>query len=426
MATIPLGMQAYKRAYAGMPEIKLVNRFMETAPTNLKEKVALLARAGTSEVDTFSPDTAAGVNRANFTQEGLFDDALFVVEGGNLWRKDVDGTKTHISGFVQGTGTTSEAWMKGIGYEYMFIADGRNLQYYDGGSHAVGTLTSTNLAVTNQVIQIDGIYYGWNAAVDTSAPDGTASHPFLAAPGTDPITAMANMLNYAGTPGVDFSTAITGPAPNVTANTSSDGPPPTQLIVTSNSVYAAGNAITTAVASGADLSWSGTTLAGGDVHQLVFVPMPNGYGALCVSQVSSYVLVGVSQSQEFFWLNPGETTIDPLDFASKESAPDNIVSMQEVGDQVIIVGQGSTENWYASGDLTAPFVPQEGRVFRRGVIPGTDAVVKDTLVVVGNDYVVYAIGYGFGDTSQWGVHRISTHGIEERIRIQIRSEQGLS
>ena len=118
-------------------------------------------------------------------------------------------------------------------------------------------------------------------------------------------------------------------------------------------------------------------------------------------------------------------TIDPTNFFSKESNPGTIVDMHTVGDQVLIAGEGSTENWYATGNFDLPFAPQEGRVYRRGVIEGTTVVVGDSLILVGDDGVVYEIGYQAGQASAWGVHRISTNGIEERIRTQMRRLQGL-
>jgi len=153
--------------------------------------------------------------------------------------------------------------------------------------------------------------------------------------------------------------------------------------------------------------------------------MPDGLGAKALATVSSFVMVSVANSQKFFWIQPGETTIDALDFAEKESNPDNIVDMLTVGDQVLVMGQGSTETWYATGVSDAPFQPVEGRVYARGCVEGTAVVVGDTVMLVGDDGVVYQFGYTWGEkNTQGGVNRISNHGIEERIRVQLRREQG--
>lgn len=425
MVTIPLGVQAYKRKFAGEPEVKLVNRFLETNPTNLREKSALLTRAGSNPLTKFDGGGPLAANRNQFNLPGLFNGDLFGVAGPNLYRYASDGTLTHIEGLINGSGFVTYGWMKGIGYEYLFIADGLLLQYYDGGTQATGVLTSSNTAVTNQIIQIGGVYYGWNAAVDTNAPNGTAAHPWLANPGTDPIQAMANLINFDGVRGVDFSTALGGPNPAYSASANDSVPPATQLTITATSEYTDGNSISTTVVSGADLSWGHATLTGGGVHVLHGVEMPDGDAALALASLDGYVLVSVGNSQKFWWLEPGTTVINGLDFAEKESNPDNIVDMVTIGDQLLICGAASVESWYATGNSEAPWAPYEGRVYRRGVIEGTPTAVKDALILVGDDGVVYSIGYTYGDTSRYGVNRISTHAIEERIRTQLRREQGL-
>lgn len=422
MVTLPLGVGAYERLYAGEPVIRLENRFMETDPTNLREHITLLSRPGTNQL-VRAPATVNGLNRGNFSKIGLFDGDLFITEGTNFYRYNTAGLLTPITGIVNGTGFPVIAWMKGIGYEYLFISDGLLLQFYNGGTHATGTLTLSG-SITNQVIQINGVYYSWNASVDTNAPDGSSAHPWLANPGADPILAMANLINFNGVRGVDFSTNLGGPNPLYSAATTG-GPPATALVITATSPYTDANSYATTVLSGTGIAWSHATLTGGGTHALQGVPVPDGVGIRSLTALSGFVLASVAASQKFFWIEPGATTIDPLNFAEKESNPDNISDMVTVGDNAIICGEGSTENWYATGDFNAPFLPVEGRVYKRGFIAGTPTVVKDSMIGVGDDGVVYSIGYGYGDTSQYGVHRISNHGIEERIRVQLRREQGI-
>lgn len=419
MTNVPLGMQAYERNYAGEPEVRLENRFMEKNPTNQREGVGLLTRPGSDLLAVFNSDGLGG-NRANFTLKGLFNNDLFVCEGPNLYRYSLDGTKIHILGLLNPGGTITHGWMKGIGYEYLFIADGLLLQFYAGGTHASGTLTGT---AGTSVIRIGDTYYSWNAAVDTNAPNGSAAHPWLANPGSDPLLAMAKLLNFDGVRGVDFSTNLAGPNPQVTAAVTG-GPPATALVVTAITDRSTGNGIVTTVVSGA-VMWGSGTLTGGGTHVLQGVEVPDGQGVRSLTSLSGYVLASIALSQKFYWINPGEVVIDPLNFAEKEANPDNIVDMVTIGDQAIICGEGSTENWYASGDFNAPFLPVEGRVYRRGIQAGTAVAVKDSLFLVGDDGIVYSIGYAFGGTSNYGVHRISTHAIEERIRVQLRREQGL-
>lgn len=423
MVSIPLGHQAYKRAYAGSPEIRLENRYLEKSPTNLIEQVSLIPRAGTPFLASFDSGGLVGGDRSQFSKVGLFDGDLFVAMGPNLYRYATDGTKTHIVGLLNGIGPIAFAWMKGIGYEYLFIADGLLLQVYNGGSHATNTLTTANPAAYGQVIEINGIYYGWNAAVDTNAPDGSAAHPWLANPGTDPLLAMSKLINFDGVRGVDFSTALGGPNPQYSA-APQGGPPATSMKVSATTSTTFGNSYTASVYSGTGVSWAGANFTGGAIHVLQGVEMPDGDAAKSLAGVSGFVLVSVGFSQKFYYILPGEIVIDPLNYAEKESNPDNINDMLTIGDQVMIVGAGSTENWYASGDFNAPLLPVEGRVYRRGCVDGTTVAIKDSVLLVGDDLAVYAIGQG-GESGRVGVHKISTNAIDERIRVQIRREQGL-
>lgn len=433
MVTVPLGVMAYKRTYAGEPEIKLINRWLEKNPANLREKIALISRPGETSLGQFS----TGRNRGAASFEGLFNSDLFIVFGTTLYRVAV-GTAavTPITGVVQDNGFVYFTWMKGAGYEYLFISDGSTLQYYN--THALGTLTTagtgtdiTDVAGGGIIIKINTTHYAWSANVDTGTPDGTSSKPYRALLGTASVTvtqdedSLANMvklLNFTGTPGIDFSSGVDGPSTDVSASSTA-----TTLNVVALIDLSAGNLIATVVDSGSGASWGAATLTGGGGQVLQTSPMPSaGEVPTSITQLAGDVLVTVGGTQHFRWLEPGSLVFDPLNFASKESNPDPINSMTTIGDQVIICGAGSTENWYATGDFGAPFAPVEGRVYNRGALAGTECKVNDSLILVGNDGKVYAIGYSSGDTSQYGVHRISTNAIEERIRVQMRLLQGLA
>lgn len=407
-------MGAYKRDYAGAPEIKLVNRFIESMPSNLREQMSLLARPGTNLLTSAAADTSAGLIRRLYTKIGLFNNDLFIVSGGNFYRYTASGGELiPITGFI-GSGIPKLTWDSGIGYQHLFIADGTLLQYYAGGSHATGTLTGSYSS--SQVLDIGGTYYGYNAAVDTNSPDGSAAHPWLCNPGTDPITAMANMLNYIGTPGADFSTNLRGANTEVTA-VANGGPPASSLTLTAITDLAAGNLITTTI-SGSGMSWGAATLAGGGVHSLFGVYVPTGEPINAVCSLDHYVMASVGGSNKMFFIQPGDVTIDTLNFFSKESNPDPIYDLLTFGDTFLACGPGSIENWYATGDLNAPFAPIEGRTTARGIIDGSLVLVQDTPVLLGSDGVVY--------TYTQGLTRVSTHGIEERIREQLRSAAGIT
>lgn len=436
MTAVPLGKGAYERLYAGAPIIELLNRWLEQNPANLREGTSVLARPGTTQIEgplnqgTF---TGLGAMRGNYTLSGLFNDSLFVVCGSNLYKIGLDMSVTHILGTISGTGYPEVAWQAGAGYQRLWISDGLLLQYYQGQSSASGTLTQTGTIVNGtDKFQVGGVFYVWGTTFN-ALDAGTSAHPFVVNPtsvslGLAPLDQLVLAITDTGTPGTDYSSTIAGPHSLVTAANNSGVSPATSLKLSALLAGVGGNAITFTVTSGAALTATGSgTLANGGIEALQGCTMPGGVAAGSVTQVSSYVLVSQPLSQKFYWVNPGETSIDPLNFASKESSPDPISTMRSVGDQVLIMGDKSTENWYATGNLSAPFAPIQGRVYARGVLSGTPVVVDDGVILVGDDGRVYSIGFQQGDSTDtsWGVNRISNNGIEERVRYQVRRQQGL-
>ena len=420
MTEVPLGRGAYKRLYTGSPEVKLVNRWLEANPANLREGVAVIARPGTTNVEQFSPGGFSGFGsmRGNYTLSGLFDDSLFCVCGDTLYRLRLDGQIDTITGVISGTGYPEVTWQRGLDYQRLWISDGVLLQYYEGGTFATGNVTKIG-AIVNGVdkVGIAGVYYTWGTVFSPSDA-GTLANPFVVAPLTDPMNQLAKAINASGTPGVDYSNTLGGQ--NVDVKAIPDGLGPT-VVVTLQCRFrgTSGNTVPLVIAGGTGLSISGPTLTGGGVHALQGCPVPDGKTPSSITQIDSYVLVGITKSQQFYWVNPGETTIDPLNFASKESSPDPITQMRTVGDQVLIMGEKSTENWYATGNTAAPFAPIEGRAYARGSLNGSAVVIDDNVFLAGDDGKVYQVG-------MQGITVVSNNGIEERIRRQVRRERGLT
>lgn len=435
MTSVPLGKGAYERKYAGSPVVELLNRWLEANPANIREGTSVLARPGTTNLLGLDPGDFVGFGpmRGNYALSGLFDDSLFVVCGTNLYRIHQDMTVTLITGVLNGDGQPEVAWQKGAGYERLWVSDGLLLQFYAGTSAASGKLTKTGTIVNGtDKFEVEGVFYTWGTSFSGSDA-GTSANPFVVNPTNidsilDPMNQLVLAIMDAGTAGTDYSGTIAGPNSFVSAT--SDGLNPAVVVtLTALSVGTSGNAITFTVTGGTALTAAGTGhLANGGIDALQGCTVPDGAPPLSLSQVSSYVLVSIADTQKFYWVNPGEIVIDPLNFASKESSPDPIESMRAVGDQLLIMGQKSTENWYATGNLAAPFAPIEGRVYARGVVNGTAVVVDDGVMLVGDDGRVYSIGFQSGDATDtsWGVTRISNNGVEERVRYQIRREAGLT
>ena len=409
MAQVPLGLQAYDRTFGDEPEIEVLNRFFEKNPTNLVEKFSLLSRPGT----THFLSVGSGKVRKMATQPGVFEDDLFIVVGQELWRYD-RSTLTQIQGAVLGAGQPSITIVAGPGYEHLFIADSLTLQYYDGEDAATNTLTTGGTILATETVNVNTVWYEWTAGdVDAGAPDGSESDPWLVDLGADAEESLLNLslaINATGTPGTTYSTAITVAhanveAPLVTATT---------LFVRALTRGTIGNAYV-ATETGADLVWAGATFAGGGAHTLHGVTTPDDVGVLSLTNLASFVIASITDSQRFYWIQPGALIIDALDFATAESEPDQIVDMLRVGDAVYMFGQSSTEVWYATGAQDAPFLRQQGLAFSQGAREGTPVQIRTQVVTIAEDGKVYQVA--------GGPKRLSQNGIEERIRLAYRAEE---
>jgi hypothetical protein len=420
VTNVPLGRGAYRRNYTGAPEVQLLNRWVEANPANPTERVSLIARPGTTHIGTFNQGGWSGYGpmRGNYALSGLFHDSLFVVCGDTLYRIREDGTVATITGVISGTGYPEVAWQRGEGYERLWISDGLLLQYYGGTTHAKGTLTVVGPVVAGtDIVNVAGVYYKFDTSFNPT-DDGSSGNPFIVDPKSDPLYQLTLAINNTGTPGVDYSSTIGGPNTYV-GSLNDDNNPVIEITLTARTNTTAGNSLPLVVVAGTGLQASGSTLTGGGIDALQGVTVPEGQVPRSLSQIDSYVLVSINDSQKFYWVKPGEVTIDPLDFAAKEGSPDPIMHIRTVGDQVLLIGEKSTENWYATGNELAPFTPIEGRAYARGAITGTPVVVDESVFLVGDDGKVYQVGLQ-------GINAVSNNGIEERIRRQVRREQGLN
>lgn len=410
MTTVPIGLSAFERPFAQAPPVRLVNRFVEQTPANQVEGASLLSRPGTSLEAAFG----FGKYRGGITEPGAFGGDLFVTMGETVFRHN-DTESIALNGVLATSGIPSKTIVTGPGFEHLFVADGTALFVYDGISAAKGTLTASGAIAEGDEIEIDGVHYRWTGGdVNAGTPDGSAGSPFLVDLGVDTPEALQNAfnaINFEGSPGVDYSDTITAAHTTVKATAVDD----TTLGVEARERGNAGNDISTTVVTGANISWGAETLEGGGVHALNGVATPDDVGIVSLTTIASFVIAVAAQSQRFFWINPGEKTIDALNFASAESLPDQIISAMTVADQFWLFGQSSTEAWVPTGDANIPFQPIRGQAFSRGIVDGTAVKVNDLVLVVGNDGIVYAVG--------GGVERVSNHGIEEKVRTALRKER---
>ena len=415
MVSISFNPGDYRRNVPHEAELRLVNRYYEQNPSLSENGAALIARPGMRRFVTINGD---GPGRGIYSAPGTFSDALFTVFDIRLYRTETDGTTTEIMDDIfPGDNSISMAATGAIGTtpEHLFIADGNTLWLYIEDGYARGTLTASSTINNGEQVRIGDTYYQFTTgSVDSGSPAGTSGNPWLVAVGIDAdqsLENLANAIDANGTAGTQYSTATTAhPTVEVFSNSTDT------LTVRYKTAGAEGNTVVT-TETGTAMAWGAGTLEDGGTEYVQQVSLPDGLGAVAVATINSYIIVIPTQTPEtngrFYWIEPGEVSIDPLNFATAESAPDPVQNVVVFGDQIYFPGENKTEVWYTTGQDAAPFRRLQGVAFDRGTWEGTAVQVKESMMIVDSDGGVFQITGG-------GMQRISNPSIEERIREAIR------
>jgi hypothetical protein len=142
---------------------------------------------------------------------------------------------------------------------------------------------------------------------------------------------------------------------------------------------------------------------------------PDFPGAVTVSYLDTYFVFNEPNSQKI-WVTEllDGTSIDPLDFASAEGAPDGVVGIIADHRELWVFGTNSVEVWYNGGNAEFPLTRIQGAFNELGcAAPYSIAKMDNGLFWLGRD----ARGQGMvyranGYTGQ----RISTHAVEWQIQ----------
>lgn len=417
MTKVNFSPSDFRRQVADASSLILRNRYFEKNPFLTDDGASLIARPGLKKWI----DLGDGPVRGMFSSPGTFGGDLFVAANENLYRVDSDSNSTLIySGLYNpDKGVVNMAITANIGDvpEYLFIADGRNLYVYMENGYATGLLQGA--PANGDVVQIDTVYYQFTTgSVDTGSPAGTVSNPWLVALGGGGIEAFTNLADAIGASGVEGTQYSTGTVENAYVVVITYGA--LSLGVRSTLIGALGNSTAT-TETGAALTWSnGATLTGGGSPLCTVVQLPDDVGAIDVGVVNSFVIVVPAQGEgingRFYWIEPGETTIDPLNYATAERSPDGIYGVKVLGDQFWLPGASTTEVWYVSSDATNRMQRLQGVVFDRGTWEATAVVLNEMLIICDADGAVFQITGG-------APKRVSTPAIEELIRTAIQRHQ---
>lgn len=401
---VPLTRTTWRRDYAGGVALQLLNRFFESDPSSTLDDTALIARPGTD----FDRAVGTGPARGNFSKPGFFNGDLFSASGSKIYRWD-GTTEIELSGSLNGEETPVSFTDQSIpgGTQRLWIADGDNLYYYEGESKSIGNIDANANAVAGDVVRIDAVYYQFVASgVNTGSPAGTVTDPWLILLGLDAAATLGNLadaIGASGTPGGTYSSALTA-NPNVEVRRLES----LRLSVQAKVAGVAGDSIVTTTTS-ANLVWGAATLENGGLDIIIPVPVPEDDGtqkAISLCSLAQYVIIAVAGSQRMYLIRPGEFWVEL--FVSAESEPDRVLQVITVGSTFWALGESSIEPFTATGDPDFPMAPIQGRQMSYGIIPGTALVIEDRVIFVDNKGIVR-------DSSG---ARLSTHGIEEEIRLR--------
>lgn len=411
---IPLSRSDYFRGVAKEAQIRTRNRYFEQNPVLTDKQSALIARMGLRRYLY----VGEGPVRADYSCPGSFSDALFVASGDALWRVDTDSTITFIGNLgspnVQNSVSMAATSTIGETPAYLFVATGGAFMCYMENGYALGTISGS--PANGNVVRIGTVYYQFtNGSVDAGTPLGTVAFPWLVALGVSDSQAWQNLadaIGNMGVPGTQYSTALVESTEVIVQGNST-----TTVSVRATAVGIDGNGVVT-TETGAGIAWTAGTLTGGGGPVFFQVATPDDVGIVSVGYVASHVVCVPAQGQgingRFFWIDPGETTIDPLDFATAERAPDPISEVVVFGDQFWLPGANTTEPWYFTGNEDSPVLRVQGVVFDRGAWPGTAVQVHESMIIVDNSGGVFQIS-GAGAPK-----KISRPDVEQRIREAIQ------
>ena len=126
---------------------------------------------------------------------------------------------------------------------------------------------------------------------------------------------------------------------------------------------------------------------------------PAFYGADRVDYIDGYFVFNRPGTQLFQITQLGTTTIDPLDFASAEGAPDKLLSLLVDHREIWLFGENSTEVFFNSGATDFPFERIQGAFIQQGIVGAyascrfADSVAWLTFNEEGQGTIVKSQGY---------------------------------
>lgn len=424
---IPLFTSDRVRGLSGEASVLLKNRYIEPNPILSDGEPSFISRPGLK----YYGQAGTGPIRSIYQPPGGVEDKIFIVSDNDLYSLSPTGGLSS-SLFVGIDNTNNEfpitwASVGAIGDvpPLLYFCDGVKVGWYTDNAPGRNGLSFLGATSEGDVVQMDGVYYKFTSlSLEIGPPDGSSSKPWLVSRGANPLDdASYNMyraINGVGTPGVHYSTDLVR-HPTMSAYSVSG----TQVLVRSEVYGSAGSGLST-TETGADLQWDdGSTTIGGGSARAFWMSLPYPEDTIAINSINNYVIVvpktfnpnsfDDNTGGRFFWVEPGETFIDPLNYATAERQADDLFQPMVFNDELWLCGANTTEVWYATGDQDTPFARLKGVSFDKGVLLGSPIQIFESMVVIDQFYGVWNIGSG--------ATKISTPDIDERIRKSVQDKQ---
>lgn len=150
----------------------------------------------------------------------------------------------------------------------------------------------------------------------------------------------------------------------------------------------------------APFSYNGTNLAA--------ITMPSSENVVAVEYLAGRFYYVVKDTNQFFWSDQLDgRTVDSLNYANAELAPDNLVDVKAIVGRIYFIGSETIEPWYPSGVAELPVTREDQGLVEKGAIAtGCSQVVNGVLVFIGSDCVVYRYGSALEPLSDEGINEL--------------------
>lgn len=146
---------------------------------------------------------------------------------------------------------------------------------------------------------------------------------------------------------------------------------------------------------------------------------PAFYGADRVDYVRTVFAFNRPGTKQFYISGVNAVTWNPLDFGSKTSSADPLVSAVAFNDTIWLLGNRRGEVWYYSGDALFPFQQQPGVLIEHGCVAKYSVAITDKSIFWLTQDKDGKPWIAKGSTN-YAVEKISTFAMDDEVRQYVR------